>query len=82
MGSILTGVFAVKALGGYSGLLEGNTQQFLANLYGTLISMTFGFVMTYIILLVLKLCMNIRVEPKEEEEGLDRALHGEEAYDF
>ncbi len=82
VGSILTGVFAVKAVGGFSGLLEGNTDLFMANIYSTLIAMAYGFVMTYLIIMVLKMFMKISVEPKEEQDGLDRALHGEEAYDF
>ncbi|HRH93581.1 MAG TPA: ammonium transporter [Candidatus Peribacteria bacterium] len=82
VGSILTGVFAVKAAGGFSGLLEGNPALFIANLEGTAIAMVYSFVMTYIIIMVLKMFMKISVEPKEEQEGLDRALHGEEAYDF
>jgi Amt family ammonium transporter len=82
VGSVLTGVFAAKSVGGFSGLLEGNMALFVANLQGTAIAMAFGFVMTYVIIATLKLCMNVHVEPKEEQDGLDRALHGEEAYDF
>ncbi len=82
VGSILTGVFAAKEIGGFAGLLEGNTAQFLSNLYGTGIAMVFAFVVTWLILRVLMLFMTIRVDPREEAEGLDRALHGEEAYDF
>ena len=82
VGSILTGVFATKSIGGFSGLIEGNTDQFLANIYGTAIAAVFAFVMTYLILRILKAVMKISVESKEQEDGLDRALHGEEAYDF
>lgn len=82
VGSILTGIFASKEIGGFAGLMEGNTDQFLANLYGTVIAAVFGFVATFIILSVLKVFMNVKVELREEEESLDRALHGEEAYDF
>jgi ammonia channel protein AmtB len=39
-------------------------------------------VATYVLLRLLKACMNVRVDPQEEEQGLDRALHGEEAYAF
>ncbi len=82
IGSVLTGVFAAEAVGGFSGLIEGNTDQFLANIYGTLIAAAFAFVGTYIILRVIKMFMQIKVKPSEEADGLDRALHGEEAYDF
>lgn len=82
IGSVLTGVFAAKSVGGFSGLLEGNSAQFLANVYGTAISMFYAFIATYIILFVLKMMMKVSIDPQEEQAGLDRALHGEEAYDF
>lgn len=82
LGSILTGVFASESIGGFSGLIEGNVDQFLANLYGTLIAMAFGFAATYLILRVLKLVMYVGVETQEEDASLDRMLHGEEAYAY
>ncbi|TSC79252.1 MAG: ammonium transporter, Amt family [Candidatus Peregrinibacteria bacterium Gr01-1014_25] len=82
IGSILTGVFAAKSVGGFDGLLEGNTDQFLANLYGTVIAAAFAFVATYVLLVLLKAIMKVKVDAREEQAGLDRALHGEEAYDF
>ncbi len=82
IGSILTGVFASKSIGGFSGLIEGNMAQFVANLEATAIAAVFAFVATYIILSILKAIMVIGVDLKEEQESLDRALHGEEAYDF
>lgn len=82
IGSILTGVFASKAVGGFDGLLEGNSHQFVANLQATLISAVFAFVATYVLLIIIKMFMNMTVDLKEEQDSLDRALHGEEAYDF
>lgn len=82
IGSVLTGVFAAESVGGYSGLLEGNMEQFLANIYATVIASVFGFVLTYVILKVIKACMDVRVDAKAEEKGLDQVLHGEEAYAF
>ncbi len=82
VGSVLTGVFASEAMGGFSGLIEGNSEQFLANVYGTVIAAAFAFFATYAILSVLTMLMNVNVTLKEEEESLDRALHSEEAYDF
>lgn len=82
IGSILTGVFANKSVGGFSGLLEGNPQQFIANLEGTAIAVVFGFVGTFVLLSVLKAVMNVKVDLKEEDASLDRALHGEETYAF
>ncbi len=81
-GSILTGVFASKAIGGFSGLIEGNSDQFMANLYATIISATFAFVATFVILQIIKAFMNVRVSVREEHDSLDMTLHGEEAYAF
>lgn len=82
VGSILTGVFAAKSIGGVSGLLEGNTHQFVANLEGTAIAIVFAFVGTFVLLNILKLFISLDVEVKQEHNGLDHALHGEEAYAF
>jgi Amt family ammonium transporter len=82
VGSVLTGVFAVSGVGGFSGLLEGNTDQFLANIYGTAVAAVFAFVATYVLLKIIKAFMDVSIRQKEENESLDRALHGEEAYDF
>ncbi len=82
VGSVLTGVFAAKKIGGFSGLLEGNTALFIANIEATVISGVFAFVATYVILMVMKMVMNIGVDEAEEKDGLDRILHGEEAYAF
>jgi ammonium transporter, Amt family len=82
VGSVLTGVFAAKSVGGFSGLIEGNMDQFIANIEGTAISAVYAFVATFVILRVLKAVMNVSVDVKEEEASLDRALHGEEAYAF
>ncbi len=82
VGSILTGVFATKAMGGFSGLVDGNSALFIANLQATAIAAVFSFLATWIILKALTLFMAVKVDPREESDGLDRALHGEEAYDF
>ncbi len=82
VGSVLTGVFAAKDIGGFSGLVEGNSAQFMSNFYATFIACAFAFIGTYVLLMIIKMFMKITVEMREEDESLDRALHGEEAYDF
>ena len=81
-GSILTGVFAITRVGGVSGLIEGSSEVFVANLLTTLFAAVFAFVMTWIILKFLGLFMDLKVNEEAVEASLDRALHGEEAYDF
>jgi len=82
VGSLLTGVFAVKAIGGTSGWIEGNFDQFLANLGATVVAAIFAFVMTWLLLKILGMFTRLTLTEKEMEAGIDRALHGEEAYDY
>ena len=77
IGAILTGVFAVEAIGGTAGLLEGNFAQVPIQVYGVLATIVWSAVATFVILMVLKLIIGIRVSEGAEVEGLDVALHGE-----
>jgi Amt family ammonium transporter len=81
-GGILTGVFAKESIGGYSGLIEGDFSQFMAQIYGILITVVIAVVGTLICYFLAKvLCGgSIRVEKKEEMLGLDVTQHGESAY--
>ena len=79
VGAILTGVFAVAWIGGEgkSGLLEGNAAQVWIQFYGTLATIIYCAVATFVILMVVKLFMGLRVDEQTEIEGLDARLHGE-----
>ena len=77
VGAILTGVFAVSAVGGASGLIEGNGGQVLTQLYGVAVTVVYSAVATYVILMVLKAVMGLRVSEDEEREGMDIRQHGE-----
>ncbi|AVM75492.1 ammonium transporter [Magnetospirillum gryphiswaldense] len=77
VGAILTGVFAVEAIGGTPGLLEGNAGQVLTQLYGIVATIVWSAVASFILLKVIDLVIGLRVTPDEEREGLDLSLHGE-----
>jgi Amt family ammonium transporter len=77
VGAILTGVFAAEAYGGKAGLLEGNFAQVPLQVYGILATIAWCAVATFVILMVLKFTIGIRVSEQAEVEGLDIALHGE-----
>jgi Amt family ammonium transporter len=84
LGTILTGVFATAAVSagpdapnGYSGLLEGNVQQLLTQLFGVGVTVAYCAAATLAILLVVSLFTPLRVEKRSEVEGLDIAEHGE-----
>jgi Amt family ammonium transporter len=77
VGAILTGVFAVEAIGGTAGLLEGNGGQVMKQVYGVLITLVYTAVVSFILLKAIDMVMGLRVSAEEEREGLDIALHGE-----
>jgi ammonium transporter, Amt family len=77
VGAILTGVFAVEAIGGTPGLLEGNGGQVLTQLYGIVATIVWSAVASFILLKLIDLVIGLRVTPDEEREGLDLSLHGE-----
>jgi len=77
VGAILTGVFAVKDIGGVSGLLEGNGGQVVTQILGVGVTVVYGLIMTFIILKVIDMVVGLRVSEEEEREGLDVSLHGE-----
>ena len=77
IGALLTGVFAVEAIGGTAGLLEGNPGQVLTQLWGITATVVWCAVATFVILIVVNIIMGLRVSQAVEVEGLDINLHGE-----
>lgn len=82
LGTILCGVFAVAAVNGVSGLIEGNMKQFLVQCAGVAICGGYSFVVTYLMLKIINFFTPVRVPEEAEQLGLDIALHGETAYEF
>src|SRR5271169_226549 len=76
-GAILTGVFAIGAYGGTSGLIEGNGAQVIQQLIGVGTVFVYDVVVTLIILKIVDLVIGLRVSEDVERDGLDFALHGE-----
>ncbi len=79
-GAVATGIFAVEAVGGYSGLLQGNVDQFVAQVIGAGAAVVYAFVVTYALARVVDATMGLRVTEDEEYVGLDISQHGEKAY--
>jgi len=79
-GALATGIFAVEAVGGYSGLLQGNVDQFVAQVIGAVAAVVYAFVVTYALAKIVDSTMGLRVTEDEEYVGLDISQHGEKAY--
>nr|WP_197457430.1 ammonium transporter [Crenobacter luteus] len=70
VGALLTGVFAVKAIGGVEASLS-------AQALGVAITMAYCAVVTFVILKLVDAVIGLRVDEEKEREGLDLVLHGE-----
>ncbi|MGE4529741.1 MAG: ammonium transporter [Acidithiobacillus sp.] len=81
VGALLTGVFAVKAIGGTAGVLEGNTGQLLIQATGVGVTIVYDAIVSFIILKVLDWTLGLRVKEEQEREGLDITQHGEQIYE-
>jgi len=81
-GALATGIFANLAVNasGANGALYGNPHQLLVQLIAIIVVGAYSFIGSYVILKVMSRFTNIRVSPEEEETGLDKSQHGEEAY--
>lgn len=87
LGALLTGVFAAAAWNspgnhaeGTDGLLAGNAALLMEQVLGVLASGLYAALATWVLLKVLDATMGLRVPEDAEREGLDNALHGEQAY--
>jgi Amt family ammonium transporter len=77
VGALLTGVFAVEAIGGTPGLLEGNPGQVLTQVYGVLATVVWSGVASFILLKAIDGTIGLRVSSEIERDSLDLQLHGE-----
>jgi ammonium transporter, Amt family len=77
IGTLLAGVFATAAIGGRSGLIEGNPQQLLLQFYGVAITLVWSAGVTFVLLKLVSAFVPLRVSREHEMEGLDISQHGE-----
>ena len=82
LGTICVGIFASIAVNpaGANGLIYGNAVQLAKQLLGVAVIGGFSFAMTFIIGILIRKTMGLRVSPMEESIGLDLSQHGERAY--
>lgn len=81
-GALATGLFASKDVNplGNNGLFFGNPAQLGIQAISVVATIALSAVMTFVILKVISLFTSLRATESEEEEGLDIAQHGEDAY--
>lgn len=82
LGVLLTGVFASRALGGFSPNDLGIGAQVLAQLKGIAVTASWSGAVSFILLKGLDKTLGLRVTQPVEREGLDLAEHNERGYDF
>lgn len=84
VGALLTGVFATKGVNaaGLDGLLYGNSRLVLNQAIAVVATWVLAAVMTFVILLLLKKTIGLRVPKQQEIEGLDLSQHGEVGYNL
>ncbi|MDQ9171667.1 ammonium transporter [Oxalobacteraceae bacterium R-40] len=70
VGALLTGVFAVKNIGGMDASLAKQA-------FGVVVTVLYSGVMTALILGMINALIGLRMTPEQEREGLDLELHGE-----
>ena len=81
-GAIATGIFAIAAVGGTDGLLNGNAEQMGTQVIAVGATLVYSLVVSLVILKVLDVIpgLGLRISEREEDEGLDLVAHGERAY--
>ncbi|MDA3821503.1 MAG: ammonium transporter, partial [Bacteroidales bacterium] len=80
VGAILTGVFAVSAIGGTKGLIEGNAAIVWTQTISVLATIGYSLVVTFIIAKVIDMTIGLRVSEETEAMGIDLGEHNERAY--
>ncbi len=81
-GMVAAGLFATVSVngGGANGLFFGNPAQLGIQFLGIAVTMVYSFCVTYVLAKALNASIGLRVQPMEEEVGLDISSHGERSY--
>src|SRR4051812_39260167 len=83
VGALLTGVFAFGPLSATDASPDGTTggmAQFILQCEGVAATLIYSGIGTFVILMVVKVIVGLRVNEEEEREGLDIVLHGEQVF--
>jgi Amt family ammonium transporter len=77
VGALLTGVFAVEAVGGTPGALEGNLGQIMTQIFAVLATVVWCGAVSFALLKAIDATIGLRVSAEVERDSLDLQLHGE-----
>ncbi len=84
LGALMTGIFAIPAVGFYfdgatpaAGMIAGNAGQFTIQVASVVIAWVWSIVGTIVCYFLVRIFTKVRVEPQEEVIGLDLTQHGE-----
>ncbi len=83
VGALLTGIFSFAPLSATDASPDGSPggmAQFILQCQGVGATIVYSGVMTFVLLMVVKLVLGLRVNEEEEREGLDIVLHGEQVF--
>ena len=84
IGALLTGVFAFGPLSATAdhpeGVYIGGLAQFEMQVIAVIATLVYSGVGTFVILMVTKAVVGLRVDADQEREGLDIVLHGEQVF--
>ncbi len=83
LGALLTGLLADPAINSAgTGLFYGNPKQFTIQLIAVGTTVVYCALVTFIIFMVIKATVGLRVSAEDESIGIDESEHGEHAYNF
>lgn len=83
LGAILTGIFADPSINeAGKGLLYGNPGQLTTQIIAVVATIAYTSIATFIIFMIIKAVVGIKVDAEEEINGLDESQHGEKAYNL
>ncbi len=83
VGTLLIGFFGSKAINGVNGLfLGGNFTLLLHQALAVVVTVFYGFVVTWLIATVIHKTIGMRMSESDETLGMDLALHAERGYEL
>ncbi len=79
-GSLAVGFLADPSIGGYSGVIYGNSGLFVSQIIAVVVTIIYAFAVTFAIAKIVNYAIPLRVSAEEEYVGLDISQHGEVGY--